>query len=33
MKCDQIVGVKMLIDIWRDNLDLDVIIGDACSVV
>ena len=27
------VGMKKLIDIWRDNQDLDVIIGDACSMV
>ena len=27
------VGMKKLIDIWRDNQDLDVIIGDACSEV
>ena len=25
-KCDKRIGVKMLIDIWRDNQDLDVII-------
>ena len=23
----------MLIDVWRDNQDFDVIIGDACSTV
>ena len=32
-QCDKLVGVKMLIDIWRDNQDLDVIIGDACSAI
>ena len=32
-QCDELVGVKMLIDIWRDNQDLDVIIGDVCSTV
>ena len=32
-QCDKAIGVKMLIDIWRDNQDLDVIIGDACSIV
>ena len=32
-KCDKRIGVKMLIDIWRDNQDLDVIIGDACSEI
>ena len=32
-QCDKVVGVKMLIDIWRDNQDLDVIIGDACSEI
>ena len=25
-QCDGLVGVKMLVDIWRENQDLDVII-------
>ena len=31
--CDQNVGMKTLIDIWQNNQDLDVIIGDACSTL
>ena len=32
-QCNERIGEKMLIDVWRDNQDLDVIIGDACSTV
>ena len=32
-QCDKSVGIIKVIDIWRNNQDLDVIIGDACSTV
>ena len=32
-QCHQLTGVIKLIDIWKREPDLDVIIGDACSVV
>ena len=32
-QCDKSVGIRKVIDVWKENQDLDVMIGDGCSTV
>ncbi len=32
-QCDPTIGIPMIVDMWMSVKDLDVIIGDGCSVV